>query len=83
VISFGQTYPLKKGVWVNLKSFFYYKRERERERERESEFTWGNGNLAFLSLMGIILSWIGEICQAENLGLKMLFFNIKAAKGTE
>jgi len=41
--SFGQIYPLKKGVGekcVILKSFFYKKREREREREREKfEFT--------------------------------------------
>jgi len=38
-LSFGQTYPLEKGVGekdVSLISFFYI---REREREREFEFT--------------------------------------------
>jgi hypothetical protein len=60
MLSFGQISPLKKGVGgkdVKLKSFFYI-------RERESEFTQENGcNLAVLSLMGIILAWIGEMGQ--------------------
>jgi len=41
VFSFGQTYPLKKGVEGNIDFFLPYKRERE--REREFEFTLGNG----------------------------------------
>jgi hypothetical protein len=68
VFSFGQISPLKKCVWVILTSFFYI-RERERERERESEFTQGNGcNLAFLSLMGIILSFWSESSNRGNRG---------------
>jgi len=46
MLTFGQTYPLKKGVEVKLKSFFHYK------RERESEFTYSFMlEMLFLSLM--------------------------------
>jgi len=64
VFSFGQISPLKKGVGVKLTSFFYI---RERERERESEFTQGIGcSLAFLSLIGGILSFLGECVKQNN-----------------
>jgi len=54
MLSLGQIYPLKISFEVKLKSFFYI-------QERESEFTQGFGcNLAFLSLMGIILAYWGE-----------------------
>jgi hypothetical protein len=63
VFSFGQISPLKKGAGEKGKFFFfYYKRERERERERESEFTQENG-WNFLSLMAIILPFLGGRCQ--------------------
>jgi len=52
VLSFGQTSPLRKGVGVKLKSFFY-------KYKRESEFTGEKGSLAVLSLMGVILVYWG------------------------
>jgi hypothetical protein len=65
VFSFGQTYPLKKGIGGKRQIFFFYIRERERERERESEFTQENG-CNILSIMWIILAWIGGRGQEEN-----------------
>jgi len=41
MFSFGQIYPLKKGVWVKLKSFFYYKYKIYIYIYIYSEFTWG------------------------------------------
>jgi len=37
-LSFGQSYPLKKGIEAVFLISFFYKGEREREREREREF---------------------------------------------